>query len=58
MRDDGIGFEHLQQREPGSGLGLSGMQERVGLLAGRLAVRSAPGAGTEVRVRIPVAGAG
>lgn len=55
VRDDGVGFEPEQEREPGRGLGLSGMEERVWLLGGTLAIRAAPGAGTEVRVRIPAA---
>jgi signal transduction histidine kinase len=33
---------------------LTGMQERAALLGGICAVESAPGAGTTVRVRIPL----
>jgi signal transduction histidine kinase len=36
------------------GLGLFGMQERLGLVGGRLAVHSAPGQGTTVRAVIPL----
>ena len=36
-----------------SGLGLQGMAERARLVGGELDVRSAPGAGTEVTMRLP-----
>ena len=39
-----------------AGLGLTSMKERVLSLRGQLEIRSAPGAGTEVRVTIPAAG--
>ena len=41
-----------QQRGPGAGLGLSGMVERARLAGGELDVRSAPGGGTTVTLRI------
>jgi two-component system sensor histidine kinase UhpB len=46
--DDGRGFE------PGvaGGLGLTGMRERAALTGGRLEVRSKPGAGTTVELRL------
>lgn len=50
VRDNGRGFE------PGSrhaGLGLGFLRERAGLLRGSLALRSNPGRGTEVRLRVP-----
>ena len=37
---------------PGAGLGLSGMAERARLAGGELDVRSAPGGGTTVSLRI------
>ena len=46
MGADGLG--------PNGGLGLRGMRERVEALGGRLAVESAPGAGTTVAVTVPV----
>jgi signal transduction histidine kinase len=53
VSDDGIGFE--PQQVHGRHMGLQIMRERLEALGGRLAVRSAPGAGTviEARVRIP-----
>lgn len=57
IRDDGSGFDvseiqtRVAQRHT---LGLLGMEERVRLLDGRLAIDSHPGKGTEVRVRIPL----
>jgi signal transduction histidine kinase len=44
VEDDGVGFE--PGRETGDGIGLIGMRERVGLLGGRVALESRPGAGT------------
>ena len=56
IADDGKGFE----TQFGVGIagrydsvGLSGMAERVALLNGSLQVRSAPGAGTTVEVKVP-----
>ncbi len=51
VRDDGVGFDPAAR---GSGYGLVGMRERVELLSGRLVIDSAPGAGTTVRVVLPV----
>jgi two-component system sensor histidine kinase UhpB len=58
VRDDGAGFHPgtLARRESngsgGSGLGLGGMAERARLAGGELDVRSAPGGGTTVTMRI------
>ena len=58
IRDDGAGFDPsaLARRSngdgPGAGLGLSGMAERARLAGGELDVRSAPGGGTTVTLRI------
>jgi two-component system, NarL family, sensor histidine kinase UhpB len=57
IRDDGVGFDPSSVgREagggPGAGLGLSGMVERARLAGGELDVRSAPGGGTTVTLRI------
>ena len=52
VRDDGRGFEPAATRAAGSGLGLEGMAERARLVGGALDVRSAPGAGTEVTLRL------
>jgi two-component system, NarL family, sensor histidine kinase UhpB len=51
VRDDGSGFDPAHRRN--GGLGLEGMAERARLVGGELDVRSAPGAGTQVTLRIP-----
>jgi two-component system sensor histidine kinase UhpB len=51
VRDDGGGFDPVA--EPGMGLGLDGMAERARLAGGELEVRSAPGGGTTVTLRLP-----
>jgi two-component system sensor histidine kinase UhpB len=51
VRDDGAGFDPSSSRN--GGLGLEGMAERARLVGGELDVRSAPGAGTQVTLRIP-----
>jgi PAS domain S-box-containing protein len=51
--DDGLGFEPKLQASREGGLGLLGMQERAAMIGGRLAIESAPGEGTRVRVRLP-----
>jgi two-component system, NarL family, sensor histidine kinase UhpB len=56
--DDGEGFDpaavtrSTRGEGPGAGLGLSGMAERARLAGGELDVRSAPGGGTTVTLRI------
>jgi signal transduction histidine kinase len=58
IEDDGKGFDPAL-REHGETsdrhLGLYGMKERALLLGGTLAVESAPGRGTTIVVRVPVA---
>lgn len=57
VRDDGRGFEAGRVDGPvgsAGGLGLAGMRERATLLGGTLALSSARGEGTEVRVRVPL----
>ncbi|CAA9554993.1 MAG: hypothetical protein AVDCRST_MAG88-1041, partial [uncultured Thermomicrobiales bacterium] len=56
VEDDGVGFDREAVSGAGgsgSGLGLSGMEERAGLLGGSIAIESRPGGGTVVRARIP-----
>ena len=50
--DDGVGFD---TRTASSGLGLISMAERVEQVGGALQVRSQPGRGTQVEVRVPCA---
>jgi two-component system sensor histidine kinase UhpB len=52
VSDDGEGFEP-QPSGTAAGLGLRGMVERARLAGGELDVRSAPGGGTTVTLRIP-----
>jgi signal transduction histidine kinase len=52
VEDDGAGFEPARTRD--GGLGLVGMRERVGLLGGRLAIESRPGAGTTFVAEVPL----
>ncbi|HVF43039.1 MAG TPA: sensor histidine kinase [Pyrinomonadaceae bacterium] len=55
VEDDGRGFAAGEVRsEPGRGLGLLGMRERVALVGGALSIDSSPGCGTTARARIPV----
>jgi PAS domain S-box-containing protein len=57
MRDDGQGFDvPLAQARAarGGSLGLISMRERVELVDGRLDIESQPGAGTLVRIWLPV----
>jgi signal transduction histidine kinase len=55
IADDGAGF---RPGSPGGGYGLTGMRARVGQVGGTVAVDSAPGAGTTVRVTVPAYGTG
>jgi len=52
VEDDGRGFDVKAQR---SGYGILGMEERARALGGALVVDSAPGRGTTVRLRFPLA---
>jgi signal transduction histidine kinase len=51
IEDDGGGFDPAAPR---TGVGLRGLEERVRELGGWLAVRSAPGSGTELQARVPL----
>jgi PAS domain S-box-containing protein len=57
VRDDGVGFEvpdrWLDLVRHGH-LGLAGIAERAQAIDGRLLVRSAPGNGTQIQVRVPL----
>jgi signal transduction histidine kinase len=55
IRDNGRGFSSAPRVEPDrQRLGLLGMEERVRLVSGKFNVESRPGAGTIVRVEIPL----
>lgn len=51
--DDGRGFEEGEVDRAG-GLGLRGMEERTAGIGGQLAISSAPGQGTVVRIEVPL----
>ena len=54
IEDDGVGFATDAPRKPGS-LGLFGLRERASLLSGDATIVSAPGTGTRVQLRLPLA---
>jgi signal transduction histidine kinase len=62
--DDGVGFDpagldaHGVPRSDGSGYGIRSLRERVAALAGSLDLESAPGEGTVVAIRLPLATGG
>jgi signal transduction histidine kinase/ligand-binding sensor domain-containing protein len=55
--DDGKGIaaETLERQQVAGHFGLPGMRERAAVVKGQLEVRSAPGAGTEIELRVPAA---
>jgi len=56
--DDGQGFSPAEIGESGGsggGWGLAGMRERAGLLGGQFRIDSAPGGGTTLTLRLPLA---
>ncbi len=58
ITDDGRGFDVDQvvgPDRPVKSVGILGMQERVGLLNGRIQIRSQEGKGSEVSIEIPIA---
>ena len=55
VRDDGVGFDAGAAGAPAGHYGLVGMRERARLAGGELAISSAPGQGTAVRLRLPAA---
>jgi signal transduction histidine kinase len=55
VRDDGRGFERAAPpARSWAGAGLQGMRERADLIRARLEITSRPGAGTSVRVEVPL----
>ncbi|HSM06191.1 MAG TPA: ATP-binding protein [Longimicrobiales bacterium] len=54
VTDHGSGFDVEREWERGQGLGLFGLRERADQVGAVLDVRSAPGAGTTVRIDIPL----
>jgi signal transduction histidine kinase len=54
IRDDGRGFPLTDASLPPNGSGLANIKDRAALLGGAAAIRSEPGKGTEVEVRVPM----
>jgi signal transduction histidine kinase len=54
IKDDGEGFDAEKQVDQGH-FGLIGMRERARLLEGTFTIESAPGRGTQIKVRAPLA---
>jgi signal transduction histidine kinase len=52
VTDDGVGFDPHRTQTRSRHLGLTSMEERARELGGRLEIRSAPGAGTTVRLEL------
>jgi signal transduction histidine kinase len=55
LKDNGVGFDQRKQKTR-SGLGLSGMEDRIKKVGGRLTIKSSPGLGTKVLFAIPLLG--
>nr|MDQ6910732.1 ATP-binding protein [Actinomycetota bacterium] len=53
VADDGAGFDPAARQTPGAGF--VNMGDRVGAIGGTFGVQSAPGRGTRVSGRVPVA---
>ena len=55
VRDDGVGIEQSTLAKPGRAdhFGLVGMRERAAKISSRIEMFTRPGAGTEVRLRVP-----
>ncbi len=53
VTDDGVGFHPDRVETRSRHLGLTSMEERARELGGQLQIRSAPGAGTTVRLEVP-----
>jgi signal transduction histidine kinase len=56
VRDNGRGFDaETKVNSAAGGLGLTSISERVRLLGGSHTIHSAPGPGTTLQIRIPIA---
>jgi len=54
VEDDGVGFEVERAVAQPESFGLKGMRERVALMGGHLEIRSMPGQGTRIAMRLPI----
>ena len=57
IEDAGIGFDPLEVRHK-PGLGLASMRERAQLVQGDFSIKSQPGQGTVISIRVPLTGGG
>ena len=55
IHDNGPGFDPIAVKHQ-NGLGLVSMEERIRLLGGSFALYTKPGGGTQITVRVPIAG--
>lgn len=55
VRDDGVGFDthDVALRGGGKQLGFLGIEERIAVLGGKVAIHSSPRSGTSVRIQVP-----
>ena len=56
VEDAGAGFDTATPTAPSGALGLASVRERATLVGGNVAVASAPGAGTQVTIDLPLEG--
>lgn len=54
VEDDGVGFDVERAVAQPKSFGLNGMRERVALMGGCLEIRSSPGHGATIAVRLPI----
>jgi len=54
VHDDGVGFDAVEAERRRHGMGLTSMRERVDLLNGQFAVRTAKGSGTTISSTLPL----
>ena len=54
VEDDGVGFDPSAV-PPAGHLGLANLRQRAEALGGELTIDSAPGAGTRLNIRVPLA---
>src|SRR5215211_4575970 len=54
VHDDGVGFDPAASDHRSRRLGLTSMEERAASLGGTLAIESTPGAGTTIRLEVPI----
>jgi len=53
IQDEGVGFDPAIIEQPGAGLGVAGMRERVRSVNGEFVLKSSPGEGTIIEVEVP-----